>query len=223
MRKLFKWVLLASIMLLVGNHVEARESSTELGNAVNETLTETQSYKQSTTIEQVTTEPANTETVMSTLSYDNADNFSGTLIQKNLASGSDDAILQVETHDAQSTYKENGSEWQQSLTNDSHLNRLNVLSLSQVRNLLTTLDTIGQWTGSLSDQTISFSGENEQLTNLLNTFVSESYNNDANHQIQLVTDRYTNEIKAVEWTVSGTSRIDNQAVTTTIEVKLSQL
>ncbi|QGS36248.1 hypothetical protein FOB80_01455 [Aerococcus viridans] len=223
MRKLFKWVLLASIMLLVGNHVEARESSTELGNAVNETLTETQSYKQSTTIEQVTTEPANTETVMSTLSYDNADNFSGTLIQKNLASGSDDAILQVETHDAQSTYKENGSEWQQSLTNDSHLNRLNVLSLSQVRNLLTTLDTIGQWTGSLSDQTVSFSGENEQLTNLLNTFVSESYNNDANHQIQLVTDRYTNEIKAVEWTVSGTSRIDDQAVTTTIEVKLSQL
>ena len=223
MRKLFKWVLLASIMLLVGNHVEARESSTELGNAVNETLTETQSYKQSTTIEQVTTEPANTETVMSTLSYDNADNFSGTLIQKNLASGSDDAILQVETHDAQSTYKENGSEWQQSLTNDSHLNRLNVLSLSQVRNLLTTLDTIGQWTGSLSDQTVSFSGENEQLTNLLNTFVSESYNNDANHQIQLVTDRYTNEIKAVEWTVSGTSRIDNQAVTTSIEVKLSQL
>ena len=223
MRKLFKWVLLASIMLLVGNHVEARESSTELGNAVNETLTETQSYKQSTTIEQVTTEPANTETVMSTLSYDNADNFSGTLIQKNLASGSDDAILQVETHDAQSTYKENGSEWQQSLTNDSHLNRLNVLSLSQVRNLLTTLDTIGQWTGSLSDQTVSFSGENEQLTNLLNTFVSESYNNDAAHQIQLVTDRYTNEIKSIEWTVSGTSRINNQAVTTSIEVKLSQL
>lgn len=223
MRKLFKWVLLASIMLLVGNHVEARESSTELGNAVNETLTETQSYKQSTTIEQVTTELANTETVMSTLSYDNADNFSGTLIQKNLASGSDDAILQVETHDAQSTYKENGSEWQQSLTNDSHLNRLNVLSLSQVRNLLTTLDTIGQWTGSLSDQTVSFSGENEQLTNLLNTFVSESYNNDANHQIQLVTDRYTNEIKSIEWTVSGTSRINNQAVTTSIEVKLSQL
>ncbi|MFV8805651.1 hypothetical protein ACNMZ4_05295 [Aerococcus urinaeequi] len=223
MRKLFKWVLLASIMLLVGNHVEARESSTELGNAVNETLTETQSYKQSTTIEQVTTEPANTETVMSTLSYDNADNFSGTLIQKNLASGSNDAILQVETSDAQSTYKENGSEWQQSLTNDSHLNRLNVLSLSQVRNLLTTLDTIGQWTGSLSDQTVSFSGENEQLTNLLNTFVSESYNNDAAHQIQLVTDRYTNEIKSIEWTVSGTSRINNQAVTTSIEVKLSQL
>ena len=223
MRKLLKWVLLASIMLLVGNHVEARESSTELGNAVNETLSETTSYKQSTTIEQVTSEPANTETVMSTLSYDNADNFSGTLIQKNLASGSDDAILQVETHDAQSTYKENGSEWQQSLTNDSHLNRLNVLSLSQVRNLLTTLDTIGQWTGSLSDQTVSFSGENEQLTNLLNTFVSESYNNDANHQIQLVTDRYTNEIKAVEWTISGTSRINNQAVTTSIEVKLSQL
>ena len=223
MRKLFKWVLLASIMLLVGNHVEARESSTELGNAVNETLTETQSYKQSTTIEQVTTEPANTETVMSTLSYDNTDNFSGTLIQKNLASGSDDAILQVETHDAQSTYKENGSEWQQSLTNDSHLDRLNVLSLSQVRNLLTTLDTIGQWTGSLSDQTVSFSGENEQLTNLLNTFVSESYNNDANHQIQLVTDRYTNEIKSIEWTVSGSSRINNQAVTTSVEVKLSQL
>ncbi|QOQ79215.1 hypothetical protein [Aerococcus urinaeequi] len=223
MRKLFKWVLLASIMLLVGNHVEARESSTELGNAVNETLTETQSYKQSTTIEQVTTEPANTETVMSTLSYDNADNFSGTLIQKNTASGSNDAILQVETSDAQSTYKENGGEWQQSLTNDSHLNRLNVLSLSQVRNLLTTLDTIGQWTGSLSDQTVSFSGENEQLTNLLNTFVSESYNNDAVHQIQLVTDRYTNEIKSIEWTVSGTSRINNQAVTTSIEVKLSQL
>ncbi|MFW5445940.1 hypothetical protein ACN7UQ_06960 [Aerococcus urinaeequi] len=223
MRKLFKWVLLASIMLLVGNHVEARESSTELGNAVNETLTETQSYKQSTTIEQVTTEPANTETVMSTLSYDNADNFSGTLIQKNTASGSNDAILQVETSDAQSTYKENGGEWQQSLTNDSHLNRLNVLSLSQVRNLLTTLDTIGQWTGSLSDQTVSFSGENEQLTNLLNTFVSESYNNDAVHQIQLVTDRYTNEIKSIEWTVSGTSRINNQAVTTSVEVKLSQL
>lgn len=223
MRKLFKWVLLASIMLLVGNHVEARESSTELGNAVNETLTETQSYKQSTTIEQVTTEPANTETVMSTLSYDNADNFSGTFIQKNTASGSNDAILQVETSDAQSTYKENGGEWQQSLTNDSHLNRLNVLSLSQVRNLLTTLDTIGQWTGSLSDQTVSFSGENEQLTNLLNTFVSESYNNDANHQIQLVTDRYTNEIKSIEWTISGTSRINNQAVTTSIEVKLSQL
>lgn len=223
MRKLFKWVLLASIMLLVGNHVEARESSTELGNAVNETLTETQSYKQSTTIEQVTTEPANTETVMSTLSYDNADNFSGTFIQKNTASGSNDAILQVETSDAQSTYKENGGEWQQSLTNDSHLNRLNVLSLSQVRNLLTTLDTIGQWTGSLSDQTVSFSGENEQLTNLLNTFVSESYNNDAVHQIQLVTDRYTNEIKSIEWTVSGTSRINNQAVTTSVEVKLSQL
>ena len=103
------------------------------------------------------------------------------------------------------------------------MNRLNVLSLSQVRNLLTTLDTIGQWTGSLSDQTVSFSGENEQLTNLLNTFVSESYNNDANHQIQLVTDRYTNEIKSIEWTVSGTSRINNQAVTTSIEVKLSQL
>lgn len=223
MRKLLKWVLLASIMLLVGNHVEARESSTELGNAVNETLSETTSYKQSTTIEQVTSEPANTETVMSTLSYDNADNFSGTFIQKNTASGSNDAILQVETSNAQSTYKENGGEWQQSLTNDSHLNRLNVLSLSQVRSLLTTLDTIGQWTGSLSDQTVSFSGENAQLTNLLNTFVSESYNNDANHQIQLVTDRYTNEIKAVEWTVSGTSRIDNQAVTTTIEVKLSQL
>lgn len=223
MRKLFKWVLLASIMLLVGNHVEARESSTELGNAVNETLTETQSYKQSTTIEQVTTEPANTETVMSTLSYDNADNFSGTFIQKNTASGSNDAILQVETIDAQSTYKENGGEWQQSLTNDSHLNRLNVLSLSQVRNLLTTLDTIGQWTGSLSDQTVSFSGENEQLTNLLNGIVSESYNNDAVHQIQLVTDRYTNEIKSIEWTISGTSRINNQAVTTSIEVKLSQL
>src|SRR5699024_10700332 len=138
----------------------------------------------STTIEQVTTEPANTETVMSTLSYDNADNFSGTLIQKNLASGSDDAILQVETHDAQSTYKENGSEWQQSLTNDSHLNRLNVLSLSQVRNLLTTLDTIGQWTGSLSDQTVSFSGENEQLNNLLNGIVSERYKKDAAHQNQ---------------------------------------
>ena len=223
MRKLFKWVLLASIMLLVGNHVEARESSTELGNAVNETLTETQSYKQSTIIEQVTTEPANTETVMSTLSYDNADNFSGTLIQKNFSSGSDDAILQVETHDAQSTYKENGSEWQQSLTNDSHLDRLNVLSLSQIHSILTTLDTIGEWTGSLSNQTVSFSGENQQLNNLLNGIVSESYNNDAAHQIQLVTDRYTNEIKAVEWTVSGTSRIDNQAVTTSIEVKLSQL
>src|SRR5699024_717142 len=223
MRKLFKWVLLASIMLLVGNHVEARESSTELGNAVNETLTENQSYKQSTIIEQVTTEPANTETVMSTLSYDNADNFSGTLIQKNFASGSDDAILQVETHDAQSTYKENGSEWQQSLTNDSHLNRLNVLSLSQIHSILTTLDTIGEWTGSLSNQTVSFSGENQQLNNLLNGIVSESYNNDAAHQIQLVTDRYRNEIKAVEWTFSGTSRIDNQAVTTSIEVKLSQL
>lgn len=223
MRKLFKWVLLASIMLLVGNHVEARESSTELGNAVNETLTETQSYKQSTTIEQVTTEPANTETVMSTLSYDNADNFSGTLIQKNPASGSDDAILQVETHDAQSTYKENGSEWQQSLTNDSHLDRLNVLSLGQIHSILTTLDTIGEWTGSLSDQTVSFSGENQQLNNLLNGIVSESYNKDAAHQIQLVTDRYTNEIKSIEWTVSGTSRINNQAVTTSIEVKLSQL
>lgn len=223
MRKLLKWVLLACIMLLVGNHVEARESSTELGNAVNETLSETTSYKQSTTIEQVTSEPENTETVMSTLSYDNADNFSGTFIQKNTASGSNDAILQVETHDAQSTYKENGGEWQQSLTNDSHLNRLNVLSLSQVRSLLTTLDTIGQWTGSLSDQTVSFSGQNAQLTNLLNGIVSESYNNDAVHQIQLVTDRYTNEIKSIEWTVSGTSRIDNQAVTTTIEVKLSQL
>lgn len=223
MRKLFKWVLLASIMLLVGNHVEARESSTELGNAVNETLTETQSYKQSTIIEQVTTEPANTETVMSTLSYDNADNFSGTLIQKNFSSGSDDAILQVETHDAQSTYKENGSEWQQSLTNDSHLDRLNVLSLSQIHSILTTLDTIGEWTGSLSDQTVSFSGENQQLNNLFNSIVSESYNNDAVHQIQLITNRYTNEIKAVEWTVSGTSRINNQAVTTSIEVKLSQL
>lgn len=223
MRKLLKWVLLACIMLLVGNHVEARESSTKLGNAINETLSETTAYKQSTTIKQVTTEPANTETVMSTLSYDNADNFSGTFIQKNTASGSNDAILQVETSNAQSTYKENGSEWQQSLTNDSHFNRLNVLSLSQVRSLLTTLDTIGQWTGSLSDQTVSFSGQNAQLTNLLNGIVRESYNNDAVHQIQLVTDRYTNEIKSIEWTISGTSRIDNQAVTTTIEVKLSQL
>src|SRR5699024_10825810 len=122
MRKLFKWVLLASIMLLVGNHVEARESSTELGNAVNETLTETQSYKKSTTIEQVTTQPANTEAVMSTLSYDNADNSSGSCIQKNTASGSNYAILQVETSDAQSTYQESGGEWQQSFTNDSHLN-----------------------------------------------------------------------------------------------------
>ncbi|SPT61076.1 Uncharacterised protein [Aerococcus viridans] len=223
MRKLLKWVLLACIMLLVGNHVEARESSTKLGNAINETLSETTAYKQSTTIKQVTTEPANTETVMSTLSYDNADNFSGTFIQKNTASGSNDAILQVETSNAQSTYKENGSEWQQSLTNDSHLDRLDVLSLSQIHSILTTLDTIGEWTGSLSDQTVSFSGQNAQLTNLLNTFVNQSYNNDANHQIQLITDRYTNEIKAVEWTVSGTSRIDNQAVTTTIEVKLSQL
>ncbi|MFV8815377.1 hypothetical protein ACNNLQ_09780, partial [Aerococcus urinaeequi] len=78
-------------------------------------------------------------------------------------------------------------------------------------------------TGSLSDQTVSFSGENQQLNNLLNGIVSESYNNDAAHQIQLVTDRYTNEIKSIEWTVSGTSRINNQAVTTSIEVKLSQL
>ncbi|MGY0836434.1 hypothetical protein ACW66K_03105 [Aerococcus urinaeequi] len=223
MRKLLKWVLLACIMLLVGNHVEARESSTELGNAVNETLSETTAYKQSTTIEQVTSEPANTETVMSTLSYENTDNFSGTFIKKNTASSNNDTILQVETSNAQSAYKENGGEWQQSLTNDSHLNRLNVLSLNQMHSLLTTLDTIGQWTGSLNNQTVSFSGENVQLTNLLNSFVSQSYNNDANHQIQLVTDRYTNEIKAVEWTISGTSRIDNQAVTTTIEVKLSQL
>ena len=223
MRKLLKWVLLACIMLLVGNHVEARESSTKLGNAINETLSEITAYKQSTTIKQVTSEPANTETVMSTLSYDNADNFSGTLIQKNLASGSDDAILQVETHDAQSTYKENGSEWQQSLTNDSHLDRLNVLSLSQIHSILTTLDTIGEWTGSLSDQTVSFSGENEPLTNLLNGIVRESYNNDAVHQIQLVTDRYTNEIKSIEWTISGTSRINNQTLTTSVEVKLSQL
>ncbi|OFU49857.1 hypothetical protein [Aerococcus sp. HMSC10H05] len=223
MRKLLKWVLLACIMLLVGNHVEARESSTELGNAVNETLSETTAYKQSTTIEQVTSEPANTETVMSTLSYENTDNFSGTFIKKNTASSNNDTILQVETSNAQSAYKENGGEWQQSLTNDSHLNRLNVLSLNQMHSLLTTLDTIGQWTGSLNNQTVSFSGENVQLTNLLNSFVSQSYNNDANHQIQLVTDRYTNEIRAVEWTISGTSRIDNQAVTTTIEVKLSQL
>ncbi|PMC79799.1 hypothetical protein CJ191_04915 [Aerococcus viridans] len=223
MRKLLKWVLLACIMLLVGNHVEARESSTELGNAVNETLSETTAYKQSTTIEQVTSEPANTETVMSTLSYENTDNFSGTFIKKNTASSNNDTILQVETSNAQSAYKENGGEWQQSLTNDSHLNRLNVLSLNQMHSLLTTLDTIGQWTGSLNNQTVSFSGENVQLTNLLNSFVSKSYNNDANHQIQLVTDRYTNEIRAVEWTISGTSRIDNQAVTTTIEVKLSQL
>lgn len=223
MRKLLKWVLLACIMLLVGNHVEARESSTELGNAVNETLSETTAYKQSTTIEQVTSEPANTETVMSTLSYENTDNFSGTFIKKNTASSNNDTILQVETSNAQSAYKENGGEWQQSLTNDSHLNRLNVLSLNQMHSLLTTLDTIGQWTGSLNNQTVSFSGENVQLTNLLNSFVSKSYNNDANHQIQLVTDRYTNEIRAVEWTISGNSRIDNQAVTTTIEVKLSQL
>jgi len=68
MRKLLKWVLLACIMLLVGNHVEARESSTKLGNAINETLSEITAYKQSTTIKQVTSEPANTETVMSTLS-----------------------------------------------------------------------------------------------------------------------------------------------------------
>ncbi|MCT1798227.1 hypothetical protein [Aerococcus viridans] len=223
MRKLLKWVLLACIMLLVGNHVEARESSTKLGNAINETLSEITAYKQSTTIKQVTSEPANTETVMSTLSYDNADNFSGTLIQKDLTSDSDDAILQVETHDAQSTYKENGSEWQQSLTNDSHLDRLNVLSLSQIHSILTTLDTIGEWTGSLSDQTVSFSGENEPLTNLLNGIVRESYNNDAVHQIQLVTDRYTNEIKSIEWTISGTSRINNQTLTTSVEVKLSQL
>lgn len=223
MRKLLKWVLLACIMLLVGNHVEARESSTKLGNAINETLSETTAYKQSTTIKQVTSEPANTETVMSTLSYDNADNFSGTLIQKDLTSDSDDAILQVVTHDAQSTYKENGSEWQQSLTNDSHLDRLNVLSLSQIHSILTTLDTIGEWTGSLSDQTVSFSGENEPLTNLLNGIVRESYNNDAVHQIQLVSDRYTNEIKSIEWTVSGTSRINNQTLTTSVEVKLSQL
>lgn len=223
MRKLLKWVLLACIMLLVGNHVEARESSTKLGNAINETLSEISAYKQSTTIKQVTSEPANTETVMSTLSYDNADNFSGTLIQKDLTSDSDDAILQVETHDAQSTYKENGSEWQQSLTNDSHLDRLNVLSLSQIHSILTTLDTIGEWTGSLSDQTVSFSGENEPLTNLLNGIVRESYNNDAVHQIQLVTDRYTNEIKSIEWTISGTSRINNQTLTTSVEVKLSQL
>lgn len=223
MRKLLKWILLACIMLLVGNHVEARESSTKLGNAINETLSETTAYKQSTTIKQVTSEPANTETVMSTLSYDNADNFSGTLIQKDLTSDSDDAILQVETHDAQSTYKENGSEWQQSLTNDSHLDRLNVLSLSQIHSILTTLDTIGEWTGSLSDQTVSFSGENEPLTNLLNGIVRESYNNDAVHQIQLVTDHYTNEIKSIEWTISGTSRINNQTLTTSVEVKLSQL
>lgn len=221
MRKLIKWVLLACVMLLVGNHVEARESSTELGHAVSETLSETQSYKQSTTIEQVTTEPANTETVMSTLSYDNADNFSGTLIQKDAASGKDDAILQVNTSGGQSSYKENAGEWQQGLTNDSHLDRLNVLSLSQVRSLLTTLDTIGEWTGSLSDQTVSFSGENVQLTNALNTFVSESYNNDAIHQIQLVTDRSTNKIKTLEWHITGTSRINNQDVTTTVEVKLS--
>lgn len=223
MRKLLKWILLACIMLLVGNHVEARESSTKLGNAINETLSETNAYKQSTTIKQVTSEPANTETVMSTLSYDNADNFSGTLIQKDFTSDNDDAILQVETHDAQSTYKENGSEWQQSLTNDSHLDRLNVLSLSQIHSILTTLDTIGEWTGSLSDQTVSFSGENEPLTNLLNGIVRESYNNDAVHQIQLVTDRYTNEIKSIEWTISGTSRINNQTLTTSVEVKLSQL
>ncbi|MEY8371061.1 hypothetical protein AAK938_05925 [Aerococcaceae bacterium 50-4] len=223
MQKLIKWVLLASIMLLVGNHVEARESSTEVGHAVNETLSEIQSYKQSTNIEQVTSEPANTETIMSTLSYDNADNFSGTLIQKDAASGRDDEILQVETNDTQSSYKENGGEWQQSLTNDSHLERLNVLSLSQVRSLLTTLDSIGEWTGSLSNQTVSFSGENAQLTNLLNAVVSESYNNDAVHQIQLVTDRYTNEINSIQWTISGSSRINNQAISTRVEVKLSQL
>lgn len=223
MQKLIKWVLLASIMLLVGNHVEARESSTEVGHAVNETLSETQSYKQSTNIEQVTSEPANTETIMSTLSYDNADNFSGTLIQKDAASGRDDEILQVETNDTQSSYKENGGEWQQSLTNDSHLERLNVLSLSQVRSLLTTLDSIGEWTGSLSNQTVSFSGENAQLTNLLNAVVNESYNNDAVHQIQLVTDRYTNEINSIQWTISGSSRINNQAISTRVEVKLSQL
>ena len=223
MQKLIKWVLLASIMLLVGNHVEARESSTEVGHAVNETLSEIQSYKQSTNIEQVTSEPANTETIMSTLSYDNADNFSGTLIQKDDATGRDDEILQGETNDTQSSYTENGGEWQQSLTHDSHLERLNVLSLSQVRSLLTTLDSIGEWTGSLSNQTVSFSGENAQLTNLLNAVVSESYNNDAVHQIQLVTDRYTNEINSIQWTISGSSRINNQAISTRVEVKLSQL
>lgn len=225
MRKLIKWALLASFMLLIGSQVEARESSTDLGLAVGQTLIENQAYKQSTTIQQSNADDSESkqETILSTLSYENIDNFSGTYIQKVDDADTEESILQVETQDKESKYKQNGEDWQQSLTNDSFFNKLNIFSMDQVANLLAILDATGEWTGSLSEQSVSFDGESDNLTNLLNQIVNDPFNKDAIHHIKIVTDRQSKEIKSVNWTVTGTSRVDNQAIATDILVKLSYL
>ncbi len=225
MRKLIKWALLASFMLLIGSQVEARESSTDLGLAVGQTLIENQAYKQSTTIQQSNADDSKNkqETILSTLSYENIDNFSGTYIQKADNVNAAESILQVETQDKESKYKQNGEDWQQSLTNDSFFNKLNIFSMDQVANLLAILDATGEWTGSLSEQSVSFDGESDNLTNLLNQIVNDPFNKDATHHIKIVTDRQSKEIKSVNWTVTGTSRVDNQAIATDILVKLSYL
>lgn len=226
MRKLFKLVLFAGIALLVGSQVEARESATDLGLAVGETVSEMQDYKQSTTIQQFETDnaQATNNTILSTLSYENLDNFSGKLIQTDNSSENNDSqekILQVETSNDKTTYKQNDSDWQQSPTNDSFLGQLNVFTVDELSSLLSILDATGEWTGSLTDHTVSFQGESEHLTSLLNKIVADSYNSDAVHDVEITVDRQSKEIKNVNWTITGTSRIDNQAITTNILVKLS--
>jgi len=225
MRKFITFIFIASVLLLIGSHVEASESSTDLGLAVGQTLTETQSYKQTTVIEQFETASPDTtrDTIMANLSYGSIDDFSGKIIEKtnDANQGQTESILQVETEDQQTAYKQDNQDWQQSLTNDSFLSQLQVLSLDQIGDLLALLDATGEWKGSLTDQTLSFNGEDENLTNLLNQVVTDSYNAGAVHNVSITVDRQTKTITAIHWQVSGTSRIDNQAVSTDLLVKLT--
>jgi len=71
MRKFITFIFIASVLLLIGSHVEASESSTDLGLAVGQTLNETESYKQTTVIQQFETAAPDTtrDTVMGTVPF----------------------------------------------------------------------------------------------------------------------------------------------------------
>lgn len=225
MRKFITFIFIASVLLLIGSHVEASESYTDLGLAIGQTLNETESYKQTTVIQQFETAAPDTtrDTVMANLSYASIEDFSGKIIEKtnDPSQKQAESILQVETENQQTAYKQDDQDWQQSLTNDSFLGQLQVLSLDQIADLLTLLDATGDWKGSLTDQTLTFQGADEKLTNLLNQVVSDPYNAGANHAVSITVDRQSKTITAIDWQVTGTSRIDNQAITTDLSVKLT--
>lgn len=213
MRK--KLTLLVLLTLLFTTACTMAEPSNTVAE-ISQSLPDLNSYRQTIEINQSQSgdSPSATNSQISTATVIQDKGFEGKVVLKN--STNQNQLLSVISKPQTTIYKKNSENWQYSATPNVQLNRINMMTYSQEKDVLASIQSNATGYDLPSRYIINFEGENTQLQSLINKIVQEDYTDKVTHKIQMTINKNTKFIEKINWQARGKSNQNGEELNSQI-------